>query len=309
MHLNNPKMQSLLQKINSVSKIQGYKENNSSNLLEISPGSIYTKTNSSKILSDASNQTSKNSNDLGQNKNHLYYSTISNHNNISHQSTPFDYICIENLSKKYQEYVFRNINVKIELSKLTCIVGESGSGKSTLLHLIGGIDTPSQGQVRFPFNLNLFDPITRARHIGFVFQNHYLISDLNVLENVAVASSILHTKDLAYEFAYEALTKAGIKHVANKMPNQLSGGEQQRVAIARAIVNKPQFLLADEPTGNLDLNNAMKILELFLSLKSSGITIIIVTHSEMIYKQADMIYKMINGNLQSITLNKIMHNL
>lgn len=216
-------------------------------------------------------------------------------------------IIIRNLSKKYKhqpESIFTNIGLEIEIKKLTCIIGESGSGKSTLLHLIGGIDKPCKGEIKFPYYITqLFNPLQRAKGLGFIFQNHYLIDDLNVLENVMCSASILHNLDIAKKNSLITLEEIGILHLKNKMPNQLSGGEQQRVAIARAIVNSPKFLLADEPTGNLDANNANKILELFLKLKSQGMTIIIVTHSEMIYSRADTIYQVQNGNIIKIKSN------
>ncbi len=214
-------------------------------------------------------------------------------------------ILVRNLAKKYQEYVFKDLNLDIELNKMTCIIGDSGSGKSTLLHLLGGLDKQSCGQIRFPFKLNVFDPLLRAKHLGFVFQSHYLINDFTVLENVMCPASILHSSDLARELAIKALEQTGVNHLCNRNPNQLSGGEQQRVAIARAIVNRPQFLLADEPTGNLDSNNARKILGLFLHLRDIGVTVILVTHSEMVYRNADIVYKINEGQIARLNKNEM----
>lgn len=206
-----------------------------------------------------------------------------------------------NLCKSYEEIVLSDINLCIYQNTFTAILGNSGSGKSTLLNIIGGIDTLTSGKVSIfnsIFNEKLIiSNIERAKNIGFVFQNHYLINELNVFENIECAARILHNIKQAKELTHEALQKINIQHLSHKYPLQLSGGEQQRCAIARAIVNKPKILLADEPTGNLDENNAKKILELFLELKANGATILIATHSKSLYENSDHSYYIINGKI------------
>ncbi|MFO1129992.1 MAG: ABC transporter ATP-binding protein [Rickettsiales bacterium] len=225
-------------------------------------------------------------------------SEIINNNNLENNNVA---IKIIGLYKTYKETVLDNVNLEIYKNKFTAILGNSGSGKSTLLNIIGGIDLPTSGSIKIfnnTFNKdNQMNSKQRAENIGFVFQNHYLINELSVFENIECAARILHNNQIAKQLTIETLKRINIEHLANKYPLELSGGEQQRCAIARAIINKPKILLADEPTGNLDSNNAKKILDLFLQLKSEGVTILIATHSKMLQENSDYYYNIYNGKI------------
>jgi len=193
------------------------------------------------------------------------------------------------LVKNYQsgaEKVCAVNNVTLDLNEgdYLAVVGPSGSGKSTLLHLLGGLDTPSQGQVFFGGkDIYHLSDAKRARwrnkHIGFVFQFYHLIEELNVLENICIAAFALkpHAAKLK---AVELLEYLGIGKRAKFFPSQLSGGEKQKTAIARALINNPQILLCDEPTGNLDRDSQDKVTELLEKLnREQKKTIIVVTHN------------------------------
>jgi putative ABC transport system ATP-binding protein len=177
----------------------------------------------------------------------------------------------------------RRINLIIAEKEFVAIKGPSGAGKSTLLHLIGGLDTPTNGHVIVKgINLSDFaeDQLTTYRkdYIGFVFQFFNLIPTLTALENVVV--SRLFDTDKGIDRAIELLNMMGLENRMNHLPTELSGGEQQRVAIARALMNNPAILLADEPTGNIDTQTGREILRLFKKLNNSGTTIVLVTHDE-----------------------------
>lgn len=177
----------------------------------------------------------------------------------------------------------RRINLIIAEKEFVAIKGPSGAGKSTLLHLIGGLDTPTNGHVIVKgINLSDFaeDQLTTYRkdYIGFVFQFFNLIPTLTALENVVV--SRLFDTDKGIDRAIELLNMMGLENRMNHLPTELSGGEQQRVAIARALMNNPAILLADEPTGNIDTQTGREILRLFKRLNNSGTTIVLVTHDE-----------------------------
>lgn len=200
-----------------------------------------------------------------------------------------------------------------ELSKgvSAAITGASGSGKSTLLSIIGGLDRPSSGSVRVAgFQLNSLQekelPLFRLKTAGFIFQFHYLLKDLDALENVALpammaGSSARQAKDRAREL----LSSLGLGNRATHYPSQLSGGERQRVAIARALVNSPSILLADEPTGNLDRANADSIGDLLFNLPSCyGTTLLLVTHDTMLASRADRICRIENGLLDGAVMKE-----
>lgn len=203
-------------------------------------------------------------------------------------------IKIENVSKMYfggegsegAVEVLKNINLQIEKGEFLALLGPSGSGKSTLLSVLGALNPPTSGQVIIDgIPIYELDRERRAdfRHeyIGFVFQQYQLIPYLTALENVMLPLAITKRSDKEQrKMAQRVLGKVGLGKKASRLPNQLSGGEQNRVAIARAIVNEPEIIFADEPTGSLDSKTANEILDLFRALNQEGLTIIMVTHNE-----------------------------
>jgi len=180
----------------------------------------------------------------------------------------------------------KGIDLNISDGETLAVVGVSGSGKSTLLHILGTLERPSEGEVTYS-GQNIFNQSDREiasfrnSEIGFVFQFHYLLPEFSALENVMMPCLIKGmTPDLAREMSAEILKKVGLEQRLEHRPGELSGGEQQRVAIARAVVLKPKVILADEPTGNLDLDTGNSILDLFLMLNGEyGITSVLVTHN------------------------------
>lgn len=196
----------------------------------------------------------------------------------------------DNLCKRYQEGsvqtdVLRNVSFSVQPGEMMAIVGSSGSGKSTLMHLLGGLDTPTSGNVVFDGkSLNEMSSAAKAelrnRELGFIYQFHHLLPDFSALENVAMPLMIGKTpKAEARTRALEMLKAVGLDHRAEHRPSELSGGERQRVAIARALVNNPRLVLADEPTGNLDARNADAIFDLLGELNQrQGTAFLVVTH-------------------------------
>lgn len=214
---------------------------------------------------------------------------------------------ISQLTKKYQD-ADRELTVINELSfafperESVAIIGRSGTGKSTLMHLLGGLDTPSSGSVRFG-DVVISDLSSderaafRARNVGFIFQFHHLLPEFNARENVALPMIINGESEFeAQRKAGEILEKVGLAHRSTHLPSQLSGGEQQRVAIARALVARPRVILADEPTGNLDIITASEIQKLLISMcKESESTLIIVTHNHELARSMDLVVEMLPG--------------
>ena len=201
--------------------------------------------------------------------------------------------------------VLRGLSKKFRLGKIYSIMGPSGSGKSTLLNLISLIDKPSSGLIRFDnceinFSEQGKNDIFRAKKIGIVYQQNNLLSDFTALENVYFASlSLNNNKKLALTKAEKLLKKIGLSHRLNHFPSQLSGGEAQRVAIARAIINDPQIILADEPTGSLDINTAKEIFKLLNKQKRPNRIIIFATHNRFFAKKADYLLEMRDGGIKS----------
>ena len=201
-----------------------------------------------------------------------------------------------------QVTVFENLNVDIERGKLVGVIGPSGAGKSTLLHLLGGLDTPTRGTVLFNgtniFNWNAGELAHfRNSHIGFVFQFHHLLPEFTVLENAMMPMMIRAEgrKDME-QMAVGILERVGLGHRIAHQVGEISGGEQQRVAIARALVGKPQLLLADEPTGNLDHRTGMVIFEMIRELHvERGLTSVIATHNEKIASLCDEVWELNEG--------------
>ena len=201
--------------------------------------------------------------------------------------------------------VLRGLSRKFRLGKTYAIMGPSGSGKSTLLNLISLIDKPTSGTIRFDnheinFSQNEKNDLFRSKRIGIVYQENNLLSDFTALENVYFASlSLNNDKKLALFKAEKLLKKIGLSNRLNHFPSQLSGGEAQRVAIARAIINDPQIILADEPTGSLDMNTAKDIFKLLNNQKRSDRIIIFATHNRFFAKKADYLLEMRDGSIKS----------
>lgn len=203
--------------------------------------------------------------------------------------------------------VLKGISFSVNAGEMLAIYGPSGAGKSTLLHILGLLDEPTSGKVRIEdklFRKRRVRAGIRAKYIGFVFQFYNLLGDFNVLENVCLPAMItsgrfIMGKGLKKQ-ACEILDWVGLSHRLRHRPSELSGGEQQRAAIARAIINRPRLLLADEPTGNLDSQNAEKVWALLVKLRDEqGQTIIIVTHNEELAKQADRKLHLLDGRIVS----------
>ena len=201
--------------------------------------------------------------------------------------------------------VLRGLSRKFRLGKTYAIMGPSGSGKSTLLNLISLIDKPTSGIIKFDnyeinFSQNEKNDLFRSKRIGIVYQENNLLSDFTALENVYFASlSLNNDKKLALSKAEKLLKKIGLSNRLNHFPTQLSGGEAQRVAIARAIINDPQIILADEPTGSLDMNTAKDIFKLLNNQKRSDRIIIFATHNRFFAKKADYLLEMRDGGIKS----------
>jgi len=201
-----------------------------------------------------------------------------------------------------QVVVFENLNVRIERGRLVGVIGPSGAGKSTLLHLLGGLDTPTSGSVLFNgtniFHWNAAELAHfRNSHIGFVFQFHHLLPEFTVLENTMMPMMIRgEVHGDMEQAAVEILQRVGLGHRISHQVGEISGGEQQRVAIARSLVGKPQLLLADEPTGNLDHRTGLTIFEMIRELHvERGLTSVIATHNEKIASQCDEVWELNEG--------------
>ncbi|MGN0916368.1 MAG: ABC transporter ATP-binding protein [Succinivibrio sp.] len=207
---------------------------------------------------------------------------------------------------KVKTEVLKGVNIDIYSSMMTAITGKSGSGKSTLLHILGTLDSPSSGQLLFKGeDLTRYSDnkkaVFRSQSLGFVYQFHHLLNDFSALENVMMPLLIAGTKtSMAEQTAKEYLEKVGLKDRLNYRPSELSGGQRQRVAIARALVNRPKLILADEPTGNLDAQNAGEIFDLFTSLvKNENIAVAMVTHDPSLAERCDITYSMTDGVIVS----------
>jgi lipoprotein-releasing system ATP-binding protein len=197
--------------------------------------------------------------------------------------------------------VLKGIDLNIFKEEIAAIVGKSGAGKSTLLHIMGTLDKPDSGKVIFESE-NVFNKKEkqisefRNKQIGFIFQFHHLLPEFTALENVMIASMI--SGESNKDKSEELLTEVGLSNRMNHKPSELSGGEAQRVAIARALVNSPKLILADEPTGNLDTENADAMIELIFALrKKYKQTFVIVTHNEEFAKKCDRIIKLQDGKV------------
>ncbi len=206
--------------------------------------------------------------------------------------------------------VLRGVDVRVKAGQFLCILGPSGSGKSTLLHLLGLLDRPTEGRVRFE-GTDAFSRPKRWRDrmrneaIGFVFQFYHLMPDLSVLGNT-VLPAMIQTPALVWPLrrgaeharAHEVLERLGLAERARHLPRELSGGERQRAAIARALVHRPRVLFADEPTGNLDSATGEEIMKVLEGLnRRDGLTVVIVTHDERLADRADRVVRLEDGKL------------
>ena len=216
---------------------------------------------------------------------------------------------LNNISKTFETNqklrVIKNLSYNFNKGKIYSLMGPSGSGKSTLLNIISLIDKPSNGLIKFSkhqinYNEKEINDKFRAKKIGIVYQQDNLLPDFTSLENIYLASlSINNNKDLAISKAKQLLKKIGLSSRADHYPSQLSGGEAQRIAIARAIINDPEIILADEPTGSLDMKTAKIIFNLLKGQKRSDRLIIFATHNRFFGNKADCLLELKNGNIKS----------
>jgi lipoprotein-releasing system ATP-binding protein len=208
-----------------------------------------------------------------------------------------------NITRNYNDLsVLKGVDIFVNKGEIVSIVGSSGAGKSTLLHILGSLDRANAGEIWI--NNERIDTLNekklakfRNKHIGFVFQFHHLLPEFTALENVCIPGWIADTPKNDLEArALELLKILGLQDRASHKPSELSGGEQQRVAVARALINNPDIVFADEPTGNLDSKHAQELHELFLHLqKTMGQTFLIVTHNEALAKMSDRVVHMKDG--------------
>lgn len=232
-----------------------------------------------------------------------------------------DLLTIEQLSKSYHDgqrelVVLKNVDLTVNKGEAIAIVGMSGAGKSTLLHLLGGLDRPDAGSLIFEGKkLNGASRVEmdayRNRSIGFVFQFHHLLPEFTAVENVMMPALVARKpKSEAREAAMKLLEQVGLQERVTHRPSKLSGGEQQRVALARSLVNEPDLLLADEPTGNLDAKTGKKIIELiWKTTVEKDRSLVIVTHEPTIAQRADRIFHLGGGQLKQIPKEELKHNM
>ena len=211
----------------------------------------------------------------------------------------------KNIYKRYDTVqVLKGVDIEIKKGEVASIVGPSGSGKSTLLHILGTLDKADKGAVTMNnTNIHLLTgnklAAFRNKHIGFVFQFHHLLPEFTALENVCIPGWLAGRKKTEVkEEAVRLLNMLGLSQRMENKPNQLSGGEQQRVAVARALINKPDIVFADEPTGNLDSTNAQELHRIFFDLRDKfNQTFLIVTHNEELAQLSDRIFHMKDGKI------------
>ncbi len=221
-----------------------------------------------------------------------------------------NFLKLKNISKYFNTTkkikVLNNLSYNFDRGKMYALMGPSGSGKSTLLNLLSLIDRPTLGSIKFNddlvnFTNNKKNDIFRAKNIGIVYQQNNLLPDFTAIENVYLANlSINNDKDSALIKAKDLMRKIGLSNRLNHFPSQLSGGECQRVAIARAIINDPEIILADEPTGSLDLNTAKEIFQLLKNQKKPNRLIIFATHNRFFANKADCLLEIVDGSVKTI---------
>ena len=220
-------------------------------------------------------------------------------------------IQLKNIHKTYganglEVHALRGVDLEIGKGEFTAIVGPSGSGKTSLLNIIGGLDDPSKGEVNLAgtdlSSLNDNERIDfRLRHIGFVFQSYNLIPVLTALENVEFIMQLQQLpKSERRKRALDLLIAVGLEAEKDRRPGELSGGQQQRVAVARALASKPDFILADEPTANLDSQSTTGLLDMMLKLnQEEGITFVFSTHDQRVIDRARKVITLVDGKVQS----------
>ncbi|MCC6288262.1 MAG: ABC transporter ATP-binding protein [Chitinophagaceae bacterium] len=211
----------------------------------------------------------------------------------------------KNIVKSYGNLqVLKGVSLDIRRGEIVSIIGSSGAGKSTLLHIIGTLDQPDSGEIFL--GSERVDQLTgkklasfRNKHMGFVFQFHHLLPEFTALENICIPGWLAGKKKKEVEArAKELLQTLGLKDRMENKPNALSGGEQQRIAVARSLINKPDIVFADEPTGNLDSKNARELHKLFVDLRNKhGQTFLIVTHNEELAQMSDRVLHMKDGKM------------
>ena len=221
-----------------------------------------------------------------------------------------DIIQLLNINKSFESHkkikVLKKINFKFKKGKIYSLIGPSGSGKSTLLSLLSLIDKPTSGLIKIEnheinFYQNNKNDILRANKIGIIYQQDNLLPDFTALENIYLASLAAgFNKNIAILRSKELLKKVGLINRLDNYPSQLSGGEKQRVSIARALINNPQIILADEPTGSLDLETAKEIFNLLKKQITKNRLIIFATHNRFFANKADCLLEMVNGNIRTI---------
>ena len=221
-----------------------------------------------------------------------------------------DYITLKKVSKSFLNVkkinVLKNINYRFQNGKIYSIIGPSGSGKSTLLNILSLIDIPTSGNINIDnknidFNNASQNDKIRARKIGIIYQQNNLLPDFTALENVYLANLALeNSKNKALSKAKNIIKKMGLSNRINNFPSELSGGEVQRIAMARAIINEPQIILADEPTGSLDQSTAKEVFKILYKLKKRDRIIIYATHNRFFANMADCKLEMNNGNIRTI---------
>lgn len=219
-------------------------------------------------------------------------------------------IKVKNIEKSFgtqnnKTKVLKNVSFEVETGEIVSILGASGSGKSTLLNIMSGLEKPDQGSIIYE-NCNIEElsekELTefRKRNVGFIFQQYYLLPNLNVYKNIKMGADLVKNKDF-----FNTIRAVGLEEKIKSMPYELSGGEQQRVAIARAIAKIPKVLFMDEPTGALDETTGRKILDYIFSLQEkNGFTVIMVTHNNNIAEMADKVIKLNSGCVTEIYSNE-----
>ena len=202
--------------------------------------------------------------------------------------------------------VLKKINYKFKKGKIYSIMGPSGSGKSTLLNLLSLIDRPTSGSITIENNYIDFtdskkNDLLRAKKIGIIYQQNNLLSDFTAIENIYLASLAAgNSKETSMVKSKTLLRKVGLTSRSNHYPSQLSGGEKQRVSIARALINDPQIILADEPTGSLDLETAKSVFEILKKQINPSRLIIFATHNRFFADKSDCLLEIVNGNIETI---------